>query len=80
MAYVIYGTRRKIKIDKSLGVQICPNCGHNVEMSLAHESGYHHVYYIPVFPYIGWKIKACPNCGIAEKLTKEEFNTIKKAE
>lgn len=77
MAIVYYGTKKKVKIDKSLGTQTCPNCGHQVEMALAHEAGYFHIYCIPLFPLSGWKIKACPVCGIAEKLTKEEFKALK---
>lgn len=79
MAVIYYGTKKKIHIDKALGVQTCPNCGHQVEMSLAHESGYFHIYWIPLFPLGGWKIKACPVCGVAQKLTSEEFKTLKKA-
>lgn len=79
MAIIYYGTKKKVKIDKSLGAQICPNCGHHVEMSLAHESGYFHIYWIPLVPLGGWKFKACPNCGISQKLTSEEFRTLKKS-
>lgn len=79
MAVVYYGTKKKLHIDKALGVQTCPNCGHQVEMSLAHESGYFHIYWIPLFPLGGWKIKACPVCGVSQKLTAEEFKTLKKA-
>ena len=76
MAVVYYGTRRKVKVDRSLGVQ---NCGHEVEMSLAHESAYFHIYWIPLVPLSGWKFKACPNCGISQKVTPEEFKALKKA-
>lgn len=79
MAVIYYGTKKKLHIDKVLGVQTCPNCGHQVEMSLAHESGYFHIYWIPLFPLGGWKIKACPVCGVSQKLTAEEFKTLKKA-
>lgn len=79
MAVIYYGTKKKLHIDKALGVQTCPNCGHQVEMSLAHESGYFHIYWIPLFPLGGWKIKACPVCGVSQKLTSEEFKTLKKA-
>lgn len=79
MAVIYYGTKKKLHIDKALGVQTCPNCGHQVEMSLAHESGYFHIYWIPLFPLGGWKIKACPVCGVSQKLTAEEFKTLKKA-
>lgn len=75
---VVYGTKRKIKIDKELGPMTCTNCGHNVNASLAHEAGYHHIYYIPIFPYLGGAdIIACPNCGIMRVLDREEFLSIK---
>lgn len=79
MSIIIYGKKRKLKIDKSLGIQTCPNCGRNIEMSLAHEKGYYHIYWIPVFPFRGWKFKACPNCGVSQKLSSAEFKALKKA-
>lgn len=79
MAVIYYGTKRKVKIDKSLGIQECPNCGRQIEMSLAHEKGYVHIYWIPIFPLGGWKFKACPNCGVSQKLTSAEFKALKKA-
>ena len=27
----------------------------------------------------GWKFKACPNCGVSQKLTSAEFKALKKA-
>jgi len=77
MAMIYYGTRRKLKVDKSLGVKICPNCGHQTEQSLAHEACSFTIYFIPVFFYSGWRIKLCPNCGVVEKLTKAQFKEIK---
>lgn len=74
---VIYGTKTKLKFDKSLGVQTCPNCGNYVELSVAHESKYAHIYHIPLMPLPGWKLKFCPNCGVAQKLTKDEFKSLK---
>ena len=79
MATICYGTVKKLKIDKSLGKQICPNCKHEIKLVLAHEGGYCHICWIPVFPYSGWKVKACPVCGISEKLTKQEFKNLKQA-
>lgn len=77
MTVVYYGVRKKLKVDRSLGVQICPNCGHQVEMGLAHESAYAHIFWIPIIPLGGWKVKMCPNCGIVEKLTGAGFKALK---
>ncbi len=77
MATICYGTKRKLVPDSSLGATTCPNCGHNVEMALAHESGYFHIYWIPIFPLPSWKVKLCPNCGIIEKLDGDTFKTLK---
>lgn len=74
---IVYGTRKKIKIDRDLGRMTCTNCGYDVNASLAHESCYAHFCYIPVFPYTGIRMRFCPNCGIMETLTKEEFKEIK---
>lgn len=78
MAVIVYGTKRKLKPNKSLGVQQCPNCGHQTEMMLAHEAGYFHICYIPLVPLSGWKVKVCPNCGIIEKYSKKEFKELVK--
>ncbi|MCQ2467902.1 MAG: zinc ribbon domain-containing protein [Clostridia bacterium] len=77
---IVYGLRKKLKRVKALGTQVCPNCGHNVEMELAKEGGYAHLCYIPVFPYLGEKFKFCPYCGISTKLTGAEYKAIKKGE
>lgn len=78
MGVIIYGTKKNIKSDKNLGVQVCKNCGHRVEMALAHETGYFHIYYIPLVPIGGWKVKLCPVCGISEKLDGATFKALKK--
>ena len=72
-----YGTRKKIKIDKSLGVMQCTNCGNTGEIALAHEACYAHFCYIPIFFYTGYRMKLCPCCGVMEKLSKNEFKAIK---
>lgn len=77
MAAIVYGVKRKVKIDKSLGVQVCPNCGHNVELSLGRETKAGHIYYIPLLPLPSLKIKACPNCGLAQVLSNEEYKQLK---
>lgn len=75
---VVYGTKRKVKKIKPLGVQNCPNCGHKIEAELAKEGGYFHIYYIPVFPYLGgYKFISCPCCGISKVLTGDEFKQLK---
>ncbi|MCQ2541446.1 MAG: zinc ribbon domain-containing protein [Lachnospiraceae bacterium] len=74
---VVYGVKRKLKIDKSLGTQVCPNCGHTVDLSLAREKCYAHIYYIPVFPWTGMRMKACPNCGVVETLTSGQYKELK---
>lgn len=77
---VIYGTKTKVKIDKELGMMTCTNCGHEVNAAVAHEAGYHHVYYVPLFPYLGGaKMILCPCCGIMKVLSKEEFKAQKQA-
>lgn len=78
---VVYGIKHKIKNIKSLGINTCENCGHKVETTLCKETGYIHVYYIPLLPYLGgFKFISCPNCGISKVLDKEEFKRIKDEE
>lgn len=77
---IIYGDRKKVKIDKKLGYQMCTNCGYNVETALAHEACHFHVCYIPVFFYTQARFKMCPNCGIMEKYTKKEFKQLLNSE
>lgn len=76
---IIYGVKRKLKLDKSLGTQVCPNCGHTVDIQLAREKNAAHIYYIPIIPWTGWRIKTCPNCGVVEKLTKAQYKELKKS-
>lgn len=74
---VVYGTKKKVKRIKPIGTQVCENCGHTIDAELAREGGYHHIYYIPVFPYSGYKFILCPNCGISKKLTGAEYKELK---
>ena len=76
---VYYSYSHKIKVDKPLGHQKCPNCFHEVDLSLAHESSRLNIFFIPVFFYKGWRMVFCPNCGAAKKLTKAEFKQMKKS-
>lgn len=78
MATIVYGIRHKIKRKKTLGVSECPNCRHTVEMVLAREGGYFHICFIPLIPLSGWKVKLCPNCGIVQKFSKQEFKELVK--
>lgn len=74
---IIYGLRKKMKIDKPLGNQVCPNCGHTVNMQLAHEYSYPHIFYIPVGYIPGIKITLCSNCGVSQVLTSAQFKQLK---
>ncbi|MCF0127271.1 MAG: zinc-ribbon domain-containing protein [Pseudobutyrivibrio sp.] len=76
---IIFGRGQKIKNDKSLGPQTCPNCNHEANLTLAHEKRYFHIFWIPVFFFKGWKVITCPNCGIAKRLDKKEFKELKRA-
>ncbi len=73
---IIYGFRKKLKTEKSLGVHMCPNCSHNTEAFLAKEKCHLHICYIPVFFYTGWRGKVCNNCGIVEKLTGKQYKEL----
>lgn len=74
---IIYGNRKKLKIDRIIGNTVCPNCHHAIEETLAHEISYLHVFYIPIIPLPAPKMRLCPNCGIIEKLSKAEFKDLK---
>lgn len=47
------------------------------KITKALEQGNLHIYWIPLVPLGGWKFKACPNCGISQKITSEEFKSLK---
>ena len=51
---IIYGSKKKLKLDKDLGRCVCPNCHHQVERTLAREKTYVTLFYIPV---LGWTSK-----------------------
>lgn len=77
---IYYGTRKRLKPVRQLGRMRCTNCGHEVEASLAKETGYFHIFLIPVFPVFGYKLVFCPCCGVMRKLTNDEFKEMKDAE
>lgn len=76
---VIYGTKKKMKIEKSLGYGICPRCHHNVELALAREKTLATIYYIPIFGWTSKRMILCPCCGDSELLTSAKFKEIKNA-
>lgn len=77
--FILYGTRKKIKLDKDLGRCKCPNCHHDVERSLAREKTAITVFYIPVFGWTSKKLIICPCCGDSEVLTGSRYKELKKA-
>ncbi|MCR5641311.1 MAG: zinc ribbon domain-containing protein [Lachnospiraceae bacterium] len=77
--FILYGTRRKIKIDRSLGNRVCPNCHHTVEQSLAREKAAATIFFIPVFGWTTKRMIYCPCCGTAKMLSRSEYKEMKKA-
>ena len=75
--FIIYGTRKKVKMDKKLGRSVCANCHHETEQALAREKTTVTIFYIPV---VGWTSKRmifCPCCGTVKTLTSAEYKDIK---
>lgn len=64
------------KTEKPLGRMRCTNCGHEVDAALVKETGYFHIFFIPVFPSFGYKMIFCPHYGIMKKLTNDEFKEM----
>lgn len=77
--FILYGSRKKIKVDKSLGVSVCPNCHHAVERSLAREKTALTVFYIPVIGWTSKRLVVCPCCGDSEVLTGARYKELKNA-
>jgi hypothetical protein len=76
---IIYGSKKKLKLDKDLGRCICPNCHHQVERTLAREKTYVTLFYIPVLGWTSKKFILCPCCGDSEVLTGSKYNELKNA-
>ena len=77
--YIVYGTRKKLKIDKSLGHQVCPNCHHEVERALAREKTSITLFYIPTIGWTSKKFILCPCCGDSQILNGAEYKELKNA-
>ena len=75
--FIIYGTRKKLKIDKNLGRSICVNCHHETEQVLAREKTAVTLFYIPVIGWTSKRMIACPCCGEARELKSAEYKEIK---
>ena len=77
--FIIYGSKKKMKIEKNLGYGVCPICHHNVERSLAREKTYATIYYIPIMGWTSKRMILCPCCGDSELLTGAQYKGIKNA-
>ena len=76
---IIYGLKKKIKVEKNLGYGVCPRCHHNVERSLGKEKTYPTLYHIPIFVWTSKHVVLCPCCGDSELLTSAQYKQIKNA-
>jgi hypothetical protein len=76
---IIYGTRKKLKLDRNLGRGVCPNCHHDVERSLAREKFAVTLFYIPVLGWTSKRLIVCPCCGDSEVLTGGQYKELKNA-
>jgi predicted RNA-binding Zn-ribbon protein involved in translation (DUF1610 family) len=75
--FILYGTRKKLKIDKSLGNQTCPNCHHTLERALAREKTAITLFYIPIIGWTSKKFILCPCCGDSQILSGAEYKELK---
>lgn len=76
---IIYGSKKKLKLDKELGRCVCPNCHHQVERSLAREKTYITLFYLPILGWTSKKFILCPCCGDSEVLTGAKYKELKNA-
>ncbi len=76
---IVYGTKKKLKIDKSLGHKMCPNCHHTTEQALAREKTAVTIFYIPIVGWVSKRMIFCPCCGESRKLTSAEYKELKNA-
>ena len=75
---ILYGIKKKLKIDKNLGASTCPNCGYNTEKVQAREKGHFHIYYIPLFAWTGRRGTVCANCGLIDIQNKKTYKSYLK--
>lgn len=73
---VAYGYRKKLKIERNLGISKCPNCSHQVELSLGREKTTYNICYIPICSTTTLYAKLCPNCGISKIYKKKEYKEL----
>ena len=75
--FILYGTRKKVKVDKDLGRSVCTNCHHETAQALAREKTAVTIFYIPVLGWTSRRMILCPCCGEARTLTSAEYKEIK---
>ena len=76
--FILYGTRKKVKVIKPLRTDKCVNCNHVTEKSLAREKCSVTIFFIPVFTWTTAKFELCPVCGKSKMLSGAEFKELKK--
>ena len=74
---VVYGSRRYLKLDGSLGQSVCTNCGYTTEKTLGREMFSMHIFYIPIFRRTSRRVVICPTCGMERQLTSAEYKQLK---
>ena len=77
--FILYGTRKKVKMDRNLGQRVCPNCHHTTEQALAREKTALTLFYIPVFGWTSKRMVFCPCCGESRELKASEYKEMKNA-
>lgn len=77
---IVYGTKKKMKIDRNFGMEVCPNCHHQVQRSLARQKTYFTLFYIPVIGWTSKHLMLCPCCGDSQILTGAQYKELKNAQ
>ena len=75
--FIIWGFGRQTK--KSFGFvdyHVCGRCHNTTQFELVKITTWFTLFFIPVIPYHVKHFRACPICGAAQEMTKEEWERI----
>ncbi|MDD6156012.1 MAG: zinc-ribbon domain-containing protein [Lachnospiraceae bacterium] len=73
---IVYGYQKYLKVGKTIGTNVCSNCGFTTEKTLAQEKFKAHIFYIPIFMRTKRRVVVCPVCGMECELSKSQFDNL----
>ena len=74
--FIIGGVRRTTKIMGVMSESLCGRCNNRTARKIMKLTTWFTFFFIPIIPYRRQYLLVCPICGLAQQLTKAEFNSL----